>query len=181
MANLSSIARPYALAAFECARDKMQLATWKAFLELAATIAKQSSVVKVLANPQVSSTKLFDLFHDVLTSLIEVDKERKNFLLLLTQNRRLNVLPEISDLFNTYYAALEKMSQVRVVTAVDAEQGFRDKLAQALSKRIQREVTLHCEVDPNIIGGAVIHIGDRVIDGSVRGKLSRLLQSLTGS
>lgn len=178
MANLSSIARPYAHAAFECARDKQQLATWKAFLESAACIAKNKSVVKILANPQVPSAKLLELFQDVLKPLL--DKERQNFLSLLTQNHRLNVLPEISAMFNNFYAALEKLSQVRLVTAITAEQAFRDKFAQALSKRIQREVTLHCEVDPAIIGGAIIHIGDRVIDGSVRGKLSRLLQSLAG-
>lgn len=178
MANLSSIARPYALAAFEYARDKQQLATWKAFLEPAAYVAKQPVVLSLLNNPQIASIKIYNLFHDVLTTL--VDTERNNFLLLLTQHHRLNVLPEISELFNSYYSALEKLSQVRVVTAVDPESAFREKLAQALSRRIQRDVTLHCEVDPAIIGGAIIHIGDRVIDGSIRGKLSRLLQDLTG-
>ncbi len=174
MSNLSSIARPYALAAFESGRDKQQLSVWKAFLEAAAYTARQRSVMKVLANPEVPSSGLFDFFYGVLSAL--AGTEQKNFLMLLAQNKRLNVLPEISDVFNAYYAALEKISKVRVITAVEAKEDFRNRLTQALSKRIQREVTLHCEIDPAILGGAVIHIGDRVIDGSIRGKLTRLLE-----
>lgn len=178
MANLSSIARPYALAAFDYANEKQQLPVWKAFLESASYAARQPEVAKLLDNPRVSSSSLFELFEKVLGAMM--DAERKNFLLLLAQNKRLMVLPEISDTFNAYYAALEKMSKVRVITAVEAEEDFKQKLAQALTKRIQREVNLTCEVNPDILGGAVIHIGDRVIDGSIRGKLTRLLQNLTG-
>src|SRR5579885_104526 len=177
MANLSSIARPYALAAFEYARDKQQLPEWKAFLESASCAARQPTVIRLLDNHELPSAKAFDLFHEVLAS--QLDTERKNFLRLLSQHKRFNVLPEISDAFNALYAALEKTSKVRVITAVEAEETFRQKLAHVLAKRTQRDVMLHCEVDPAIIGGAIIHIGDRVIDGSVRGKLNRLLESLT--
>lgn len=174
MANLSSIARPYALAAFEYARDKQQLSAWKAFLESASYAAREPSVKRLLLNPDMSSAKLFDLFSEVLAS--QLDSEQKNFLLLLAQNKRLMALPEIAELFNVYYAYYEKISTVRVITAIDIKEDFRLKLIQALTKRIQREVKLHCDVDPSIIGGAIIHIGDRVIDGSIRGKLTRLLE-----
>lgn len=173
--KFSNIARPYALAAFEYARDKKQLAIWKSFLESASYVAKQSSVIKLLANPEISSSKLFELFQDVLAS--ELDAERKNFLLLLVQNKRLMILPEIADLYNAYYAALEKISKIRVITAIEVKEDFRQHLMNTLAKRIQREVTLHCEVDPSIIAGAIIHVGDdKVIDGSIRGKLTRLLE-----
>ena len=98
---------------------------------------------------------------------------------MLSENSRLPALPEIADGFNQYYAALEKMSKVRVITAIDAQHDFTDKLIKALTNRIKRDVTLQCEVDPSIVGGAIIHIGDRVIDGSIRGKLSRLRKSLS--
>lgn len=178
MSNHLSIARPYALAAFDYARDSQQLAAWKSFLEAAAYMSREPSIARLLTNPEFSTARLYDLFHEVLASV--TDDKRKNFLRLLTQNRRLTVLPEISGLFNASLAALEKISNVRVVTAVEAQHDFQQKLANALSKRIQHEVTLHCEVDPALIGGAVVYIGDRVIDGSVRGKLSRLLENLTG-
>lgn len=174
----SNIARPYALAAFEVARDKHALEAWKSFLESAAAIADDKEVIRLLSNPEVASNKLFELFQGILAPLL--DEERKNFLLLLAQNKRLVLMSEISTLFNAYYAYLEKISSVRVVTAVDIDDDFRQKLIQALTKRVQREVTLQCEIDPAIIGGAIIHIGDRVIDGSIRGKLTRLLQNLTG-
>jgi F-type H+-transporting ATPase subunit delta len=178
MANLSSIARPYALAAFEYARDKQQLPAWKSFLETAASYAAEPAIAKLMANPELPSVKLFDLFHELLAA--QLDTERNNFLLLLTQNKRLNVLAEIVDIFNAHYAALQKISKVRVITATESDESFRQKLAQTLTQQIQREVTLECEIDPALIGGAIIHIGDRVIDGSIRGKLSRLLESLTG-
>lgn len=178
MANLQSIARPYALAAFESARESQQLLEWKAFLEAASVAAKQPQAAKFLDNPEVMSTWQFELFHEVLKPLL--DDQRKNFLLLLAQNKRLIVLPDIAEAYNAYYAALEKISKVRIVTAIEIQEEFKETLSNALAKRIERKVTLHCEVDPAIIGGAIIHMGDRVIDGSVRGKLTRMLQSLTG-
>lgn len=177
MANLTSIARPYALAAFESARDKGTLAAWKTYLEAASLVAKQPVVSKLLTNPEVTPEKPYDLFQSVLASY--ADTERNNFLRLLSQNRRLPVLPEIAELFNMYFAYLEKISTVRLVTAIDLEEAFRQKFAQALTKRVQKEVKLKCETDPTIIGGAIIHIGDRVIDGSIRGKLARLRESLS--
>ncbi|OGT43151.1 MAG: ATP synthase F1 subunit delta [Gammaproteobacteria bacterium RIFCSPHIGHO2_12_FULL_37_34] len=178
MANLAYIARPYALAAFEYARDKQQLSAWKAFLEAASYAAKQAPIEKWLVDPQVSSEKLLVLFNEVLASLL--NNEQKNFLILLAQNKRLMILSDISTLFNAHIAALEKMSNVRLITAVAPQETFQQQLATTLGKRIQHKVTLHCEVDPTILGGAVIHMGDRVIDGSVRGKLTRLLQNLIG-
>jgi F-type H+-transporting ATPase subunit delta len=178
MSNLSSIARPYAFAAFEYARDKQQLLPWKNFLDSASFLAQQLTVIRLLADPGLSSEKIFDFFHEIFAS--QLNKEQKNFLLLLAQKKRLNVLPDIADTFNAYYAAFKKTSNVRVITAVKAQEDFRQQLALALTKRTQREVTLDCEVDPSIIGGAIIHIGDSVIDGSIRGKLTRLLNNLTG-
>lgn len=178
MANLTSIARPYALAAFEYARDQQQLPAWKDFLETASSFANQPAISKIMANPEIPTEKLFNLFHELLAH--QLDTERKNFLLLLSQKKRLPVLSEITDEFNAHYAAFEKLSRVRLITAVEAQETFKLKIAQALTKQIQREVTLQCEIDPSLIGGAIIHIGDRVIDGSIRGKLSRLLESLTG-
>lgn len=176
MTNFANIARPYALAAFEHAREKQQLPAWKAFLEAAAYTAQEPAVVRLLSNPEILPETLFDLFQDVLASV--VDSERRNFLMLLAQKKRLRALPEINTVFNNYYAALEKTSNVRVITAVEIKDDFRQKLAQGLSKRIQRDVTLQCEIDPSILGGAIIHMGDNVIDGSVRGKLNRLRETL---
>ena len=174
MANLSSIARPYALAAFECARDKQQLAEWKAFLESASTITRHLTVQKLLSDPERTPNELYDLFDGVLDSTL--NQEQKNFLKLLAHNRRLDALPEMADSYNACVAALENICTARIVTAIAATEDFQQRIAKALSARTKREVKLHCEVDPDILGGAIIHLGDSVIDGSVRGKLNRLLE-----
>ncbi|EKD72101.1 MAG: F1-ATP synthase, delta subunit [uncultured bacterium] len=182
MANLSSqkysnIARPYALAAFEVASKKQQLAEWKAFLDSASDIANDPTVSKLLTNPEMTAQRLNALFSEVLASLL--DDERRNFLRLLAQNQRLMVLPEIAELYRAYLAKLEKISSVRIITAIEITNEIKQNLARALTKRMQREVTIECEINPSILGGAIIHIGDRVIDGSIRGKLTRLYTNLT--
>lgn len=183
MANSSSqkyasIARPYALAAFEYARDQKQLPAWKAFLANSAEIVTQPEISKLLNNPEISAEKWFELINAVQSD--QLTTEQKNFLHLVTQNKRLIVQPEIAVLFNDYYAELEKISTVRVVTAIEISEEYRQKLIQAFSKRIHHDVTLQCEVDPSIIGGAIFYVGDNVIDGSVLGKLNRLRESTLG-
>lgn len=173
-----NIARPYALAAFEYARENKALDQWQAFFTQNAMIAKDPSMLTLLANPEFTSNKAFSLFESLQSE--QVDASQKNFLHLLAQNQRLSILPEISDLFNQYLAVLEKISKVKIETAVDLEDRYKQELIKALSRRIERDVTLTCEVRPEIIGGAIIHIGDKVIDGSIRGKLNRLLHTLTG-
>ena len=174
MAALTHIARPYALAAFDAAREKNQLVEWTAFLQAAVQIARDPVVIRIAANPETLPTQLHAIFNNVLTKLLTTEQD--NFLRLLAQNRRLLVLPEIANGFNACCEQLEKISKVRVITAVTATAEFQKKLAAALTKRIKRDVTLHCEIDPSILGGAVIHMGDNVIDGSIRGKLTRLLE-----
>jgi len=176
MSTHLSIARPYANAAFEYAREKQQLPAWKSFLESAACLSRQPAIAKLVDNPEITPDKLLEIFRDVLKS--QLDKQSDNFLKLLSQHKRLSILPEIAEYFNGLYAVLEKISNVSVTTAVEAQAGFQQKLVDALTKRIQRNVTLECKIDPAILGGALIQIGDRVIDVSIRGKLNRLAECL---
>ncbi|HVE44229.1 MAG TPA: F0F1 ATP synthase subunit delta [Gammaproteobacteria bacterium] len=177
MVNAYSIARPYAVAAFESARDQQQLAAWKKFLKLAVYMANQPEVVKLLNGYDVSYEKIASLFLEVLDQY--VDALQKNFLLLLAKNKRLNLLKEVVELFDRYCADFEKMKTARVVTAVEMTEDYRRKLTSLLTKRVQQEVVLQTEIDPAIIAGAVIYMGDSVIDASVRGKLARLFESLS--
>lgn len=176
-AKYSSIARPYALAAFEYAREKHELPAWKSFLDAAACMTNQHDIAQLLNNPGSLPEKLLTLYSEVLSS--QLNEQRKNLLRLLVQERRLNILPGISEAFNEEYAALEKIANVRIETAIQLSSDIEQKIASAISRRTKQEVTLECEVNPSIIGGAIIYIGDNVIDGSIRGKLTRLYQSLT--
>lgn len=176
MANLLSIARPYALAAFEYARDQKQLGDWKVFLMTAASITRNKAVNRILDSPAVPAPQMYTLYEGVLTDSLSITEAQKNFLRLLSHNLRLNALPEIVTAYTAAVAAHEKICSARVVTAVPAPEDFKQRITEALTNKTQREVNLVYEVDPDIIGGAIIHLGDRVVDGSVRSKLSRLLE-----
>jgi F-type H+-transporting ATPase subunit delta len=97
---------------------------------------------------------------------------------LLAENKRLVLLPEISLLFENLKANQEKSVDVEITTAFEISSDVSSKLAQALKDRLQREIKLATSVDQSLIGGAIIRAGDNVIDGSVRGKLSKLAESM---
>lgn len=196
MANFSSqqyagIARPYALAAFEYARDKggqSLLLAWQTFLSAAKQVMENDDVRRLLGNPENTTEKSLNIVVDLLSAVLKkeissdgaeqplIDAHQLNFLKIVAKNKRSLILPEISIQFDALLADYDKASFVRVVTAVETNAEYKQLLKQALTRRIQREVTLQYEIDPSVIGGAVIYIGDKVIDGSVRGKLSRLLE-----
>lgn len=176
--KLNLMARPYAVAAFEYAVACNKVAAWAMMLNTASLVAQDPLVKRWLMHPQVTSEQLGKLFCDVLA--MQLDAEQKNFILLLAENRRLSLLPDIAQLFKSYQEAQEKMLTVTVRSAVELSQDYQKKLIAALTKRLERRIVLITEVDPEVIGGAVISTGDLVIDGSVRGKLNRLNEFISG-
>lgn len=174
--KLATIARPYALAAFEYALDKKELSDWEAFLNKAAAVMQTKEVQFLLQNPEVRQQEIGTLFCDILGS--QLDDEKKNFILLLAEYRRLDVLPEIVELFTNYRAQFDKTISVQLISAIKLDAATEQKYIDALTKRLKRKVTLQTELDETLLGGALIRAGDMVIDGSVRGKLNRLLESL---
>jgi F-type H+-transporting ATPase subunit delta len=169
----SNIARPYALAAFEYANENQNVTTWQSFLESAALIASQSSVLPLLSSPEMTAANWVSFFENLL--LDQLDAEKKHFLSLLAYNKRLLVLPEIAALFQEYDNAAQKNVYIKVITAVALDKKMQQAFTHALTKRTHQAVNLRCEIDPAILGGAVIHINDKVIDASLRGKLTRFL------
>ena len=176
MAELTTIARPYAKAAFEVALESGALDSWSRMLSLAAVVAKQETVSVMLTDPALSSEQLAATFIEVCGD--ELDSKAQNFLHLLAENKRLVLLPEISSLFNILKANQEKSVDVQITTAFEVSSDISDKLAAALSKRLQRDIKLATSVDQKLIGGAIIRAGDTVIDSSVRGKLSKLAETM---
>jgi F-type H+-transporting ATPase subunit delta len=175
-ANMTTLARPYAVAAFETALDKDALASWAGMLNNAAQVIQDNQVVHLLGNPLITAKQLIDLICDVLNPIL--DTEKKNFLSILAENKRLPLLPDIAALFTMYCAEHEKSINVDVISAVRLDAVYQQKLVQSLTKRLQRNVSLNCTVDPELLGGVLVRAGDTVIDGSVRGKLNRLFESL---
>jgi F-type H+-transporting ATPase subunit delta len=170
--KLTTIARPYAAAAFEVASANKALAPWETFLQSAASIANDAAIQELFASPGLDKALLAELFCNLLQP--QLDAEKTNFLRLLAENSRLNALPEMARLFGEARTLAEKKITVSVTSAVALDKNYEAKLVAALTKRLQRDVELHTEVDANLLGGVIVRAGDMVIDGSIRGKLLRL-------
>jgi F-type H+-transporting ATPase subunit delta len=172
MAEKVTIARPYAKAAFEFARERDSFAQWSDALRIASAVVADEDVEKLLTNPRATPAQLVELIAGVAGDTL--DDNGKNFLNTLAQNRRLGLLPEIAAMYETLRAEIEQVADVHVTSAVPLDAAQRAKLATALKKRLRREVRLHESVDASLIGGAVVRSGDMVIDGSLKARLDRL-------
>jgi F-type H+-transporting ATPase subunit delta len=179
MIGATTLARPYALAAFEYAQDKKALSAWEALLMASAEIAKDPAVVRLMDRPEVTSAQLADFFCDVLQAMLD-RQDKRNFIFLLAEHKRLSLLPAITKLFKSYHAAIEKILSVQVSSAVELTQPMKDKLTKALENRLKQKVSLECKIDPSLLGGMMVRAEDNVMDGSVQGQLKRLLSVLSG-
>jgi F-type H+-transporting ATPase subunit delta len=177
MADKTTIARPYARAAFEEAKGDARLTPWSDALRTGATVIQDSRVQNLLGNPHVTPTQLAELVSSIAGD--GLDDEGRNFVRTLAENRRLGYLPEISRLFDQLKDAAEGVVDVTVTSAAPLDAGQQRLLAEALKKRLKRDVRLHTETDATLIGGAVLRAGDLVIDGSLRTRLEQIAYELT--
>lgn len=178
MAELSTLARPYAKAAFEFAVNAGDLAGWSTQLATAAAVAETDNIVKVLASPALTSVQQATIFIDVCGE--ELSDKVKNFVKVLAENKRLGLLPQISALFEEFKANREKSVDVDVASVFELDEGIRQSLAGKLSSVLDREVNINTTIDKSLIGGVVIRAADVVIDGSVRGRLAKLAEAMNG-
>ena len=170
MSQTLTLARPYARAVFQLAREQSRLQAWSNLLGFSARMVADPSVQQLLGNPHVSSAALVD----IVVPQGDVDPLFTQFLSVLAENRRLGVLPEIAGLFDALRAEDEKVVKAKVTSATPLGEDELAKLKFSLMNRFNRQVELTAAVDPALIGGAVIDAGDVVIDGSLRTKLERL-------
>ena len=176
MAELSTLARPYAKAAFSYAQQASDLAGWSAALATSAAVSQSEKVRELLENPQLTSNERAEKFLSICAD--DLSDSGKNFIRLLAENHRLTLLPEISVLFEELKAQAEATLEVDVVSARPLSDAQAQQLAQALNKKFEREVHLHHSVDESLLGGAIIRAGDTVIDGTVRGRLAKLAEAM---
>lgn len=176
-ADRNTVARPYAKAAFEDARDHGRLADWSAGLAAAAEVVRDPRVEPLLDDPRVALAQLAQLLTDAAGP--KLGAAGRNFVAALAENRRLGYLPEISALFDQLKDDAEGVADVTVTSAAPLDGAQQRELSEALARRLARKVRLHCETDARLIGGAVLRSGDLVIDGSLRARLERLAHELT--
>jgi len=172
MAEKATIARPYARAAFDYARAQDDLAAWSTMLAAATSVVDNAQIQALLTSPRVTAEQLAGLVIEATGEPLGAGG--RNFIMLLAENNRLGLLPEITALFDEYRGELENVADVSVMSAVALSNEQRTRLEGALRKRLGRDVRMHCDVDPALLGGAVIRSGDLVIDGSLKARLERL-------
>ena len=177
MAELSTVARPYAKAAFEYARDHQALDAWSEMLGTLGQIMASRDVQALVASPKFTTERKVALLVEVAD--IKVDDASRRFLDELAGQRRLPALGAIADQFERLRADHEQRVDVTVVSAFELDDKQQQKLSGALKKRLNREISITTQVDPKLLGGVILRAGDTVIDGSVRGRLNRLAEALS--
>jgi F-type H+-transporting ATPase subunit delta len=176
MAELSTLARPYAKAAFEYAVAGKNLKGWSNSLKILVAVCQNERVLNLLSSPSSTSAQKAKLMTEICDD--EINEETKGFVSVLAENKRLKLLPHILKQFEALKDNREKTIDVDVVSAIKLSDKQKNTLASALSAKLEREVNMQVSVDTNLIGGAVIRAGDTVIDGSICGRLTTLAQVL---
>lgn len=171
-----TMARPYAKAVFELARDEKALPLWSEMLAIAADIAVDPAVVDVIKDPRCDKAQLTQLFLGVGQHVFSPVMQQ--FIQVLVTFKRLNILPEIYLLYEELRAKAEQRVNVEITSAQPLEMLFQNQFIEALKKRLHCDVTLECVTDKTILGGAIIRANDMVIDGSIRGRLAKLGESI---
>lgn len=177
MADRLTVARPYARAAFTQAQAANALGPWSEALGRAALTVSDERVRALFGSPKVTDAQLAELVADIAGS--SLDAGGRNFIKLLAENKRLPFLPEIAQVFDQLKAEAERVVDVSITSAAPLGEGEAAKLVAALEKRFNRKVRMQADVDPALIGGALVRAGDLTIDGSVKARLARLAHELT--
>ena len=176
MAELSTLARPYARAAFYYARDAKQLDDWGRQLALLASVYQYDQVRSLLANPSITADAKAKVVTDIGGN--ELTAPVGNFVALLAHNKRLPLVPEIARLFDALKREYEQAVDIELTSAMAVDSAAEEKLAKALAEKLSRKVNIHTVIDNSLIAGAIIKAGDLVIDGSMRGRLEKLAKAI---
>ena len=176
MAELTTLARPYARAAFLLATEQKALEQWEQVLALAAAAVEEPRVRALLERPELGSDEKVSALVNLCGDAC--GKPQQAFLTEMERTKRLLLLPEVARQFHRLVAEHSKFADVQLVSAFELQDEQTRSLAEALQRRLGMEVHLSTRVDPSLVGGVVVQAGDTVIDGSLRGRLKRLSEQL---
>ncbi|UPQ87969.1 F0F1 ATP synthase subunit delta [Vibrio sinaloensis] len=175
MADMTTIARPYAKAAFDFAVERNQLDQWGQMLSFAAEVANNEQIHELLTS-SMSADKMAELFVSICGE--QVDEFGQNLIKVMAENGRLQALPDVCAEFLLLKQEHEKEITVEVTSATELSDQQKADISSKLEARLERKVQLNCSVDEALLGGVIIRAGDLVIDNSARGRLSRLSDAL---
>ncbi|MDU8924965.1 F0F1 ATP synthase subunit delta [Pasteurellaceae bacterium LIM206] len=175
MSELTTIARPYAKAAFDFAVERSAVDKWTAMLGFTAQVVENEQVKEFLTS-SFSANKVADTVISICGE--QLDQYGQNLIRLMAENKRLTVLPAVFEEFQRYVEEHNATVEVQVTSAQPLNATQEQKIAAAMEKRLARKVKLNCNVDNSLIAGVIIRTDDFVIDGSSRGQLTRLANEL---
>ena len=175
MAESLTIARPYAEAAFSIARETRTLQSWSDALARLASYIGSPYIARLLGNPRLTEAQVASIIADAAAPLTG---EQRNFVQLLAENDRLSVLSEIATQYEHLRNAHEGVLDVQITSAYPLNDAQLADVVDALREKFGKQVKADVTVNPDLIGGVSIRVGDEVIDASVRGKLAQLASAL---
>ena len=176
MAEPSTVARPYAEAAFRLADDAGALGRWSEMLGALAQVARDERVQRAVADPNLSDAQVAGLFISILGGKLSAEAE--NFVRVLAENKRLELLPEIRAQFEVLKNAREGVIEAEVQSAFELSEAQVADIVQRLERKTGRKVKARVSVERELIGGVKVTMGDKVIDGSARAQLAALEAAL---
>ena len=176
MTELATLARPYAEAAFKCAKQTGNAGDWSNSLQFLSIALQSEDLMAVIDNPRVGRSRISELLLDI--SQDQVVDAAKNLIKLLVENDKLKLLPTIASLFEQLKAEDEGYVNVDLVSAYSLSKAEQGKYVAMLEKLLSKKVNAVITVDNSLIGGIIAKAGDKVIDGSIRGQLHQLAKRL---
>jgi len=179
MAELSTIARPYAQALFDSARADGTLPAWVDTADELAALTAHPRVAEVIADPNLGAAQVFDLLAGMVKT--KLSPQGANFLRTLIDNSRLAAMPEIARQLRALKNAAEGVADCVIETAFPLDDKQLSELVGALAKRFKLKLKPEVKVDPNLIGGVRVAVGDHVLDTSVRSRLEAMKAALTAA
>lgn len=174
MAELATIARPYAEALFKA--QGSDLAATAVWLDELAAVSENPQLRQLAENPKVETAQVFDVMTGVVQA--SLPDAAKNFLRLLIENARLPALPEIANQFRSLKNAASGSSDAVVYSAFALDAQALADVAATLEKRFGRKLSVKVEIDPSLIGGIRAVVGDEVLDTSVKARLEQMKVAL---
>jgi F-type H+-transporting ATPase subunit delta len=172
MAELATVARPYAEAAFKIASEQRALPVWGEMLKLSAAVMRDPAMQSAIDNPRLGAPEKESLFLSVVGD--KLNAIGKSFIKTLVEADRITLLPQIETMFSDLRNAAEGVAQAQIVSAIALDDAQVADLKAALEKRFGKKIEASVSVDPSLIGGARIVVGDQVVDGSIAGKLAAM-------
>ena len=176
MAEISTIARPYSTGIFSLAKEDKKLSEWSDMLKLMASFINHEDVFSFVSNPKIIDSEKEKLLVDLMGK--ELSKEGINLLKLLVENKRLSIISSISSIFDELKDADQGTIEAELVFATKPSKIEIEDLIKSLEKKFNKKIEANIKVDEEIIGGSIIHVGDTVIDASVKGQLLNLAYNL---